>query len=81
MCLAIPAKIEKIIGPKALASWPGLKKEINVCLVAGLKRGDYVLVHVGFAIEKLKPQEARASLKIFHDFIYNEKKSIRKKTH
>jgi hydrogenase expression/formation protein HypC len=52
MCLAIPGKIEKINKPLAIVNFQGLKKEINISLVE-VKKGDYVMVHAGFAIEKM----------------------------
>lgn len=81
MCLAIPAKVEKILGSKALVNWPGLKKEIDLSLMAEVKVGDYVLVHVGFAIQKIDSQKAQETLKIFEDLIKNEKTTPGKRTH
>lgn len=52
MCLAIPGKIIKIKDQLATVDFNGVKKEINVSLVSA-KRGDYVMVHAGFAIEKM----------------------------
>lgn len=52
MCLAIPGKIIKINGEKAIADFRGIKKEINISFVKA-EIGDYVVVHAGFAIEKM----------------------------
>ncbi len=57
MCLAIPGKIEKIKKPLAMVDFQGLKKEINISLVE-VKKGDYVMVHAGFAIEKMEKDYA-----------------------
>jgi hydrogenase expression/formation protein HypC len=78
MCLAVPAKIEKIKGSKAIVSWGGLKKEIDISLIERPKKGDFVLVHVGFAIEILDPKLARETLRLFEDFIEDEKKQLGK---
>ncbi|MBI4811876.1 HypC/HybG/HupF family hydrogenase formation chaperone [Candidatus Falkowbacteria bacterium] len=52
MCLAIPGKIIKINGERAIADFNGIKKEINISFVS-VNIGDYVVVHAGFAIEKI----------------------------
>jgi hydrogenase expression/formation protein HypC len=58
MCLAIPGKIIKIEGEKAIADFNGIEKEINVSLIKA-KIGDYVVVHAGFAIEKTDEKAAK----------------------
>ena len=68
MCYAIPGKIEKIIGDNAMIDFEGVKKEANISIVDA-KVGDYVLVHAGFAIEKLTEQDAEKSLKLIKEFI------------
>ena len=52
MCLAIPGKILKINGQKAEINFNGIQKEINIAMV-DVKIGDFVMVHAGFAIEKM----------------------------
>jgi len=52
MCLAIPGKILKIRGQKAEIDFNGIQKEINIAMV-DVKVGDFVMVHAGFAIEKM----------------------------
>jgi len=61
MCLAIPGKIVKIKGEKAIADFRGIRKEINVSLVPA-HVGDYVMVHAGFAIEKVHPEDEKITL-------------------
>jgi len=70
MCLSIPAKIEKILGETAVCSVGGTTYEANLMMlsVEDLKPGDYVLIHTGFAIQKLDVEEAEASLKAFEKF-------------
>ncbi len=58
MCLAIPGKIVKINGQIADVNFSGAEKEINISLVDA-KKGDYIIVHAGFAIEKLKNENAK----------------------
>ncbi len=57
MCLSIPGKIIKIDGQRATADFNGIKKEINVSLIDA-NSGDYVMVHAGFAIEKVDLKQA-----------------------
>ena len=67
MCLGIPMKILKIDGERALADLSGVKKEISIQLMESVKLGDYVIVHAGFAIEKLSESEARETLKLLKE--------------
>lgn len=58
MCLAVPGKIESIDGENAVIDYGGIKKTANVSFLEGVKVGDYVLVHTGFAIEKVDEVKA-----------------------
>lgn len=65
MCLAIPAKIVELTGgDNAIVSLEGVKKEISLALVADAKIGDFVLVHVGYALNTISPEEAEKTLKL-----------------
>lgn len=57
MCLAIPGKILKISGQKAEIDLNGIQKEINIAMV-DVRVGDFVMVHAGFAIEKMDMEQA-----------------------
>ena len=66
MCLAIPARVIEIFGDeRARIELSGVHKEISLSLVDGVQVGDYVIVHVGFAIGKLDPEEAAQTLATF----------------
>ncbi|HQD36397.1 MAG TPA: HypC/HybG/HupF family hydrogenase formation chaperone [Thermodesulfovibrio thiophilus] len=66
MCLAVPSKIIELDGYMATVDVMGLKKQISLMLLPEEpKIGDYVLVHAGFAINKMDPPEAEEALKIF----------------
>ncbi len=66
MCLAIPAQIVELRDDdNALVDLAGVKKEISLALVEGVAVGDYVIVHVGYALNKLDPEEAAKTLKLF----------------
>ena len=67
MCLAVPAKIKQIRKDAAVVDFGGVQKEISLGILNGVKKDDYVLVHAGFAIGKVKRQEAEDTLKILRE--------------
>lgn len=67
MCLAIPMKILKIEGDKANVSSGGIQRSIGISFLNNPKIGDYVIVHAGFAIEKLDPVKAKETLKLLEE--------------
>lgn len=62
MCLAIPMKIKKIKGEFAEVEAGRLMRTINIQMLPQAKLGDYVLVHAGFAIQKVDPKKAKETL-------------------
>ena len=64
MCLGIPMKIVKIDGDEGIVESGGLKKKANFSLMKSAKVGDYILLHAGFAIEKIKDSEAKKTIKL-----------------
>lgn len=67
MCLAIPGKIIKIDNNIAMVDFGGIKKESALDLVPDAKIGDYILVHAGFAINKIDETEAIKTLKLIYE--------------
>lgn len=66
MCLAIPACVEQLVGEdSAIVNLGGVRKEISLALVEDIAVGDYVIVHTGFALQKLDPEEAARTLALF----------------
>ncbi len=67
MCLALPAKIISIdtTTDMAIVAVGEVKKEISLALVEGAKVHDFVLIHVGYALNKISQQEAERTLQIF----------------
>ncbi len=66
MCLAIPAKVVELReGDQAVIDLGGVRKEISLALVEGVEVGDYVIVHVGYALQKVDPEEAAKTLALF----------------
>ena len=66
MCLAIPAQVVELReGDNAVVDLAGVRKEISLALVDRVAVGDYVIVHVGYALNKLDPEEAAKTLALF----------------
>lgn len=57
MCLAIPTKITSVQGNYAYADTMGIRQKINIQLIENPMPGDFVLLHAGFAIEKIDQRE------------------------
>lgn len=64
MCLAIPMEITEINGNEAVAVAGGIRKDVRLDLLEGAEIGDFILIHTGYAIEKLDPEEARETLEL-----------------
>ena len=64
MCLAIPMEIKEIDGNEAVAEAGGIRKNVRLDLLEDAKLGDHILIHTGYAIEKLDPEEARETLEL-----------------
>ncbi|GAB5413630.1 MAG: HypC/HybG/HupF family hydrogenase formation chaperone [Congregibacter sp.] len=63
MCLAIPVRIDSMdTDTQATASVGGIQRQIDISLVDDLAVGDYVILHVGFALSKLDEEEAQSTL-------------------
>lgn len=65
MCLAVPARITEINGHRAKVDMAGVMYEASVMMLPDARVGDYVIVHAGFAIEKLDEEEALRTLELF----------------
>ena len=71
MCLAIPGRIVKIEGEHAIVDYGGASRKANISLV-DVNVGDYVIVHAGFAIQKLNEEEAIETLKTWEELLKNQ---------
>jgi hydrogenase expression/formation protein HypC len=66
MCLALPVKVIKVgADDTAIVDLGGVKKEISLALLSDVQVGDYVILHVGYALSKLDPEEAEKTLALF----------------
>jgi len=69
MCLALPARVVDILDAGvAIVDLGGIRKRISIALVPEVQVGDYVIIHVGYAIGMLDINEAEATLKLFAEF-------------
>jgi len=69
MCLAIPSKIVKIENNVATIDVDGVRREASLLLVENPEIGDYVIVHAGFAINKINEEDALESLKLLREAV------------
>lgn len=69
MCLAVPFKIEDIMGAEGVGEFDGLRRKIRLDFVPKAKAGDYVLVHAGFAIEVLDPKQAEEDREAYREVL------------
>jgi hydrogenase expression/formation protein HypC len=68
MCLAVPVRVTELL-PEAMAkvSLDGVTKTISIALVDGVAVGDYVILHVGFALSKINAEEAERTLAMIRE--------------
>ncbi|MCF8161257.1 MAG: HypC/HybG/HupF family hydrogenase formation chaperone [Polaromonas sp.] len=71
MCLALPVRVIEVgCGPAGDMGWVdlgGVKKEISLALLDDVRVGDYVILHAGYALSILDPEEAQRTLALFAD--------------
>ena len=67
MCLGIPMKVRKITGDFAQVESGRLIRTINIQMMPHIKVGDYVIVHAGFAIQKVDPARAKETLRLIDE--------------
>jgi len=71
MCLAVPMKIKSIDGFNATCEAKGIEREVSLFMLQGepIEVGDHVLIHVGYAIQKVSEEEARSSWELFDEIL------------
>jgi hydrogenase expression/formation protein HypC len=68
MCLALPVRVVELApGDNAIIDLGGIRKQISLALVEDVAVGDYVILHVGYALSKLDPAEAEKTLALFRE--------------
>lgn len=69
MCVAIPMRVVSIEGHQAMVEVDGVRREVNLRLLPQVEPGEYVLVHAGFAIQRVDPQAARETLELIREVL------------
>ena len=73
MCLALPARVVELLpGQRAVVDLGGVRKEVSIDLVDDAQVDDYVIIHVGYAIGKIDPEEAARTLALFAELAQSE---------
>lgn len=69
MCLAVPVRVVELLPDQmARVALGGVSKTISIALVDDVAVGDYVILHVGFALSRIDPDEAERTLSMIRDF-------------
>ena len=71
MCLGIPMQVIEIAGFNARCEAKGVEREVSLFMLQDeeIRPGDYVMVHVGYALQKMTPQEARSAWEIYDQML------------
>ena len=74
MCLAIPMQVIEVDGFQARCAAKGVERDVNLFMLQDetVHPGEFVLVHVGYAIQKVSPQEARSAWELFDQMLAAE---------
>ncbi len=68
MCLAIPIRVEELLpDDMARVTLSGVSKIVSIALLEDVRLGDYLLIHVGYALARLDPDEAERTLAMMHE--------------
>ena len=59
MCLAVPMKLIEVNADEGIVETNGVRRSVNLTLLENIEPGDYIIVHAGFAIERLDPDYAK----------------------
>jgi len=80
MCLAIPMKVITVSGNEAVAEVGGAEYQANLTILPDIKIGEYIIVHAGFAIERLDEESALETLQIWQDIAEFDQEKQRRKS-
>lgn len=70
MCLALPAQVTQLLDEdRAIVNLGGVTKEISISLLDHVTEGDYVVIHVGYALTRLNEKEAQKTLSLFAEML------------
>jgi hydrogenase expression/formation protein HypC len=71
MCLAIPARVISVDGTSAKVSIEDVEYTASLLLIDNVQPGDFIMLHAGFAIEKVNPDEAAETLRLLNEIEKN----------
>ena len=79
MCLGIPMEIKRIDGFNASCEAKGVTREVSLFMLQheSLAPGDFVVVHVGYAIQKVSPAEAATAWELYDEMLAREREPYR----
>jgi hydrogenase expression/formation protein HypC len=69
MCLGVPMRVVSINDETAVCEIDGVRREASLMMVEGIGVGDFVLIHAGFAIERLDEEDAQETLRLFRELL------------
>ena len=69
MCLGVPMLVVDIEGETAVCEIDGVQRDASLMMVDGVAVGDFVLIHAGFAIEKLDREDAEETIRLFRELL------------
>lgn len=67
MCIAVPMNVTEINGDMGVVEYSGVKRNVGLMLLEDVKIGDWVLIHAGFAISRLNPEDAEETLALLKE--------------
>ena len=78
MCLAIPMQITEINGFNARCEAKGVERDVSLFMLQdeSLQLGDFVMVHIGYAIQKILPEEAHTAWELFDEMLLREQELL-----
>jgi len=69
MCLSVPMRVTEIDGDQGRADIGGVSRNVDLRFLEDVGIGDYIIVHAGFALQKLDPREAEETLALFREML------------
>ena len=75
MCLSVPMRVTEIQGDRGRADIGGVSRQVDLRFLKDVSIGDYVIVHAGFALQKLDPREAEETLALFREMLEHDETS------
>ncbi|MBI4829637.1 MAG: HypC/HybG/HupF family hydrogenase formation chaperone [Nitrospinae bacterium] len=74
MCVAVPMKVIEVSEYSCVAEIDGVRKSASLMMLDGVKPGDYVMIHAGFALERIDPKAAEETLRLMREIVDNEER-------